>query len=247
MNRTRWRLVLSVSLIMLSVFLYLLYYFIYMDINNMLTWFLMSAAFLPINILIVTFIIEGIINERDKQFMLKKLNMVIGVFYSEVGTVLLRLLSAYNTDIKQFSRDLVFSGRWTKQEFYAAVDMVRNYSYKMDSRAGNLSELKVFLNGKKDFLLRLLENPNLLEHETFTELLWAVFHLSDELANRADLTGLHNADYNHITSDIKRAYTLLLTEWLAYMSHLKSDYPYLYSLAVRTNPFDPEASPEIKE
>lgn len=247
MNRTRWRLVLSVSLIMLSVFLYLLYYFIYMDINNMLTWFLMSAAFLPINILIVTFIIEGIINERDKQFMLKKLNMVIGVFYSEVGTVLLRLLSAYNTDIKQFSRDLVFSGRWTKQEFYAAVDMVRKYSYKMDSRAGNLSELKVFLNGKKDFLLRLLENPNLLEHETFTELLWAVFHLSDELANRADLTGLHNADYNHITSDIKRAYTLLLTEWLAYMSHLKSDYPYLYSLAVRTNPFDPEASPEIKE
>lgn len=161
--------------------------------------------------------------------------------------MLLRLLSAYNTDIKQFSRDLVFSGSWSKQEFCTAANMVRNYSYEMDSRAGNLSELKVFLNGKKDFLLRLLENPNLLEHETFTELLWAVFNLSDELANRAGLTGLHNADYNHITSDIKRAYTLLLTEWLAYMSHLKSDYPYLYSLAVRTNPFDPEASAEIKE
>lgn len=238
---------MSVSLLLLSVFLYLLYYFIYMDINNMLTWFLMSAAFLPINVLLVTLIIEGIINERDKQFMLKKLNMVIGVFYSEVGTVLLRLLSAYNTDLRQFTRELVISGRWTKKDFCAAVKMVSDYNFKMDSRAGNLSELKVFLSGKRDFLLRLLENPNLLEHETFTDLLWAVFHLNEELTNRADLAGLHNSDYNHISSDMKRAYTLLLTEWLAYMAHLKNDYPYLYSLAVRTNPFDPEASPEIKE
>lgn len=247
MSRSSWRLVLSVSLIMLSIFIYLLYYFIYTDINSMLTWFLMSAAFLPISILVVTFIVEGIINERDKLFMLKKLNMVIGVFYSEVGTALLRLLSAYNTDMRQFSRDLVFNSRWTNKEFCAAVDTVRNYSYKIDSKAGNLSELKVFLNGKRDFLLRLLENPNLLEHETFTDLLWSVFHLAEELASRSSLTGLHNADYNHITGDIKRAYTLLLTEWLTYMNHLKTDYPYLYSLAVRTNPFDPDASPEIKE
>jgi hypothetical protein len=29
------------------------------------------------------------------------------------------------------------------------------------------------------------------------------------------------------------------------MQHLKSDYPYLYSLAVRMNPMDPEARPEV--
>ena len=28
--------------------------------------------------------------------------------------------------------------------------------------------------------------------------------------------------------------------------HLKNDYPYLFSLAVRTNPFDPNASVEVK-
>lgn len=247
MNRARRNLILSVALILLSVFLYFLYYVIYTDVHNMLTWFLMSAAFLPINILIVTFIIEGIINERDKRVMLKKLNMVIGVFYSEAGTVLLRLLSAFNTDIRQFSNGFIFNSKWTKREFNAAVNIVKNYDYKIDSRVGNLTDLQVFLGGERDFLLRLLENPNLLEHETFSELLWAVFHLNDELANRTQLTRLHDADYNHISSDIKRAYVLLLTEWLTYMSHLKSDYPYLYSLAIRTNPFDPDASPEIKE
>jgi hypothetical protein len=31
------------------------------------------------------------------------------------------------------------------------------------------------------------------------------------------------------------------------MGHLKNKYPYLFSLAVRTNPFNPEASIEVKE
>jgi hypothetical protein len=219
----------------------------YKDINEMLTWFMMSAAFLPFNVLVVTFIIEGIISERDKRVMLKKLNMVIGVFYSEVGTILLRLLSSFNTDSRQFSQDLVFSSKWTPQEFNTAVKKVKSYECKIDSRAGNLDELRVFLSSKRDFLLRLLENPNLLEHETFTDLMWAVFHLNDELFHRTHLAGLHEADYHHLANDIKRAYSLLLTEWLTYMKHLKIDYPYIYSLAVRTNPFDPAASVEIIE
>jgi len=31
-------------------------------------------------------------------------------------------------------------------------------------------------------LLGLLGNPNLLEHDSFTDLLWAVFHLMEELS-----------------------------------------------------------------
>jgi len=31
------------------------------------------------------------------------------------------------------------------------------------------------------------------------------------------------------------------------MAHLKKDYPYLFHLAVRTNPFDPKATPEVRE
>ena len=37
----------------------------------------------------------------------------------------------------------------------------------------------------------------------------------------------------------------LIAEWLAYMRHLKKNYPYLFSLALRTNPFDPQASAVI--
>jgi hypothetical protein len=38
----------------------------------------------------------------------------------------------------------------------------------------------------------------------------------------------------------------LIMQWLDYMKHLKHDYPYLFSLAMRTNPFDANASIEVK-
>jgi len=39
---------------------------------------------------------------------------------------------------------------------------------------------------------------------------------------------------------------LLVHEWLDYMKYLKKNYPYLFSLAVRTNPFDRNASVVLK-
>jgi hypothetical protein len=96
-------------------------------------------------------------------------------------------------------------------------------------------------------LLRLLENPNLLEQEAFTEQLWAVFHLTDELYYRSELTSLPDSDYQHLAVDAQRAYRALTSEWLKYMAHLLKRYPYLFSLALRTNPFDPSASPIIAD
>jgi hypothetical protein len=45
--------------------------------------------------------------------------------------------------------------------------------------------------------------------------------------------------------DIKRAYGLLVDQWLVYMKHLKDNYPYLFSLAMRVNPFLQEPSPVV--
>jgi len=98
---------------------------------------------------------------------------------------------------------------------------------------------------KKETSCRIVPYPNLLEHETFTDLLWAVFHLAEELAYRKNVSLLPNSDYEHLIGDIKRVHVLLLSEWLDYMKHLREDYPYLFSLAVRTNPFNPDAKTEV--
>ncbi|MBE0634895.1 two pore domain potassium channel family protein, partial [Candidatus Bipolaricaulota bacterium] len=58
----------------------------------------------------------------------------------------------------------------------------------------DLQTTHVFLDDKRDFLLRLLENPNLLEHEAFTALLRAVLHVTEELWYRDDLSMLTAPD-----------------------------------------------------
>ncbi len=60
------------------------------------------------------------------------------------------------------------------------------------------------------------------------------------------LKSLSSKDSEHLTGDIIRAYNLLVYEWLDYMQYLKNNYPYLFSLAKRLNPFDEKATLDIK-
>lgn len=243
---TMHKILFGVSLILLSVFFYALHYVIFRDAYHIFLYLIGDIAFVFIEVLLVTLIIHQLLSEREKRSMLKKLNMVIGAFFSEVGTPLLKYFRGFDADSEEICKNLILRQDWSPQQFAKVQTILNNHSYRIDSRTGDLESLRVFIIAKRQFLLRLLENPNLLEHERFSELLWAVFHLSEELSHRVRVTGLPAADYEHLNGDIKRVYQLLVREWFFYMEHLKGAYPYLFSLAVRTNPFDPNASVELK-
>jgi hypothetical protein len=245
MKQVSWQILLGLSLIVLSAIFYLIHYAIFRDAHHILLYLIGDIAFVFIEVLLVTLIIHQLLGEREKRVMLKKLNMVIGAFFSEVGTGLLKIFSDFDSDTDKIRKVLVVTNDWSETEFSEGSKRIKNYNFKMDRQGVDLEKLKSFLIGKRNFLLGLLENPNLLEHESFTDLLWAVFHLTEELENRVDVKRLPDNDFAHLSSDIKRAYILLVVQWLSYMKHLKNDYPYLFSLAIRTNPFDPKASPIV--
>ena len=48
---------------------------------------------------------------------------------------------------------------------------------------------------------------------------------------------LTQQDIEHLTNDIKRAYNIIINEWIEYLIYLKNNYPYLYVSAVTINPF----------
>jgi hypothetical protein len=206
-----------------------------------------DIAFVPIEVLMVTLIIHRLLSEREKRAMIKKLNMVIGAFFSEVGLKLIPSFAKFDHNSDEIKKDFSRMETWNDADFKLAEDRINNYRFQIDSKLGDLKKLRDFLSDRRNFLLRLLENPNLLEHETFTELLWAVFHLTEELEYRKDLDKLPKSDLEHIAGDIKRVYALILNRWIDYIMHLRGYYPYLYSLAVRTNPLDEEASPIVAD
>jgi len=237
--------ILVLLMLLASAMLYGLDYFFFGQAREIGFGLLGNLAFLPIYVMFVTLMIERVLRERDKEALRQKMNMVIGVFFSEVGTALLRDGFAFLEEKEQLAARVRISSAWTEKDFRELALFLDKCPLQVNSSLCDLAELKEFLVERRSFLLGLLENPNLLEHDGFTDLLWAVFHLLEELEARRTLTGLPQADMDHLSGDIRRAYKHLLAQWVGYLKHLKDDYPYLFSLAVRSNPLNPEARVEI--
>lgn len=204
-----------------------------------------NLAFLPVYVLFVTLMIEQILKRRERESLRQKLNMVVGVFFSEVGVPLLKCCREFVRESPELTGMLKVSPQWQAADYQRCLAYLEQHEIHVDSRNGDLAALREFVVNRRTFMLGLLENQNLLEHDKFTDLLWAVFHLLEELEARHSLDVLPPNDLDHISIDIKRAYSNLLRVWVVYMQHLQRDYPYLFSLAVRMNPMIPDAHAEF--
>lgn len=246
MRNVKWQLKWAIILILLSALVYIFHYFIFRDVHHIFLYLIGDIAFVFIEVLMVTLVIHELLTMRDKKAMVEKMNMVVGTFFIEMGRTLLDRLNDFDKNFDEVKDNFIDIATWSKKDFPEKLEMAKSIPYEIDICKGDLEKLKAFLLEKREFMLRLLENPNLLEHDSFTELLWAVTHLAEELSLRKDLKKCSDTDLNHLQGDMKRAYVILIYEWIEYMGHLKNKYPYLFSLAVRMNPFDPEASIEVK-
>jgi hypothetical protein len=246
MKRINWQLLLVFFLLALSASLYLLQIELFHKLEDTGFYFFQDLAFVPIQVLLVTLIINRLLVVREKKATLKKLNMIVGVFFSEIGTRLMTCFYRLEPRAREIEQALWVREDWSRQQLIKAGKLFKKYKYQVVIQPELLEEMRDFLISKREMMLRLLENPNLLEHDTFTDLMLAVFHLHDELASRDQVTDLPEKDQAHLAGDIKRAMQWVVSEWLFYLRHLQEHYPYLYSLEVRKNPFDPEASILVK-
>jgi len=246
MRLSRWGFVLALTLALVSAAFYLVQIQVFHKPQDTFFYMLQDLAFVPIQVLLVTLILNDLMVRREKKALLNKMNMVIGAFFSEMGNELITRLAQYDPGFTELAPLARPGAGWKAEDFALARRRLSETEHQIDSRRADLEALKDFLSEKRGLVLGLLENQNLLEHATFTDLLWAVTHLTEELQFRDELKDLPPADFQHLSGDIKRVYGLLLGEWLGYAGHLKESYPYMYSLVVRHNPFDPEAKINIE-
>lgn len=210
---------------------------VFHDVRETGFLFFQDLMFLPLQILLVTFILDKILQSREKRERLEQINIIISAFFSETGIDTIKLLNPFISQLPEIRTLLNMNPDWDDKEFDRTAKRMKNYPLSTLNASTALELLKSGLPPKKAYLLQMFSNPNLLEHNTFTDMLWALYHLIDELENRDDPNQLPETDVVHLSGDIVRAYSLLVYEWVYYMKHLKKRYPYLWSLAVRKNPF----------
>jgi branched-subunit amino acid transport protein len=235
----------ALVLVALSGLLYLVHGLVFRDPRHLADWLLNSLAFLPLQVLFVTFVVDRLLADRERRARRYHMNMVIGTFFSSAGNDLLRRLRGFMPCDEEICSRLAAGLKWSDEDFRRAGTYAAEVKLPIAVSAAGLTDLRDVLAGQRDFLLRLLENPTLLEHEAFTDLLWAVCHVAEELAARERLDDLPASDLEHLTGDVARAYSALVKQWLQYLLHLRANYPYLFSFAVRTNPLIPDARPEV--
>jgi len=242
MKKHVWYAWVAAALLALSALMFLVDYEMFGNAHQMYVALVADLAFLPLSVLFVTLAVDRLLIARDKRASIEKMNMVIGAFFSEVGTELIRRLTLVDAGSEEKRDVLRVTGKVTDKDFKRMTTELSGLSFEVEPDMGALEGMRLLLVSKRDFMVRLLENPLLLDHAAFTDLLWAVFHLTEELESRPGFDALPATDLAHLAGDSARAYGHLVGQWLAYMQHLQRQYPFLFSLALRLNPFDPEAS-----
>ena len=233
----RQELTFILLLVLISAVLYIVHFLIFRNAEHIGLFALGDLAFVPKEVIFVSLIFHRALASNERRKKLSKLYMVIELFFSEVGAELLRLFSANDTRLSEIQQDLNITDDWKDKDFKRLMRIKECYQPDIVFECGNMQRILTLLTENRGNMVRMLENPALLEHETFTELLMAVFHLCEELSLRDDLTCLPDEDMAHIAKDAKRAYILLGIEWVDYIAHMHNHYPYLFSLAIRMNPF----------
>ena len=100
--------------------------FIFKDPHHIFIYTLEDIAFIPIEVLFVTIIIHRLLEDRDKRSKLKKINMVIGAFYSEIDNRLIKDITSLDKPADEIRKTLLLDNSWTDSEFSYSEVVVKS-------------------------------------------------------------------------------------------------------------------------
>ena len=250
-KRLSWKVKFSIVMVLLIIIIYGSNYLVLGDGEHIISYVWTHLGFIPVDILLVAFLLDEIIEKKEKEAMLEKLDMLMSTFFSEVGNDLISQLSAANK-YKTSTENLKSIKNWNEEDFDNKLAELKDASLDFqadisaEEREEFLENLRTLLASKREFIINLINNPNLLEKEEFTELTNAILHLDEELEHRKDLALVTDTDFGHLNGDMKRVYDKLVYEWVNYLKYLYKNYPYMIALVIRTNPFDADAYVYVK-
>ena len=237
LKKYKLEIIVGLLLLVFSISMYALHYYFYRSMAFISGDLLLQLGYLPIYILITSVIIDRTINRRSKLETLRRLNTIVGIFFSEIGMDLIRIIIKFDRNFHLIQSEFISDEEWNEDKSKRVKSMLCKYNCNIDSKSGDIDNLEKFLLSHKASLVNLMGNPNLMEHEEFTEMLISIFHLTEEILIRKSQGTLSDADYEHLSLDIKRSYYLLVYQWIRYIEHLKKHYPFLYGFIIKVNPF----------
>ena len=237
-KRIKDNIIIGGGLLLLSLILHYIHVLIFKDIHHTMIFLVADIAFIPMEVFFTSMILERMLERREKEHGKEKLNMLVGVFYAEIGTQLLGYFVEQDDRVSICKKLRIKDPSiWDEDYFKRLQQLNSTYHYEVSLEKVDLIQLKELLHDGKNLLITLMTTESLHDHETFTEMLMLIMHLKEELDLR-DISSLNESERHHLEQDMTALYRYLTYEWCYYLNYLSKHYPGLFNTAIMLSPFN---------
>ncbi|SHF12957.1 hypothetical protein SAMN05443638_1371, partial [Clostridium fallax] len=144
-KRNKDIIIIGIILVGLSIFLHYLHFLIFKDLHHTLIFLFADIAFIPMEVFFTSVVIEKFLERREKSHMIEKINMLIGVFYSELGIKILQLIIHGDNKVQALRKNAILDKNYNENDFKTLEEKFKSYNYELDVHKIDLSSLKNIL------------------------------------------------------------------------------------------------------
>ncbi|MEA5040443.1 MAG: hypothetical protein VB086_11480 [Clostridiaceae bacterium] len=228
---------LILLMIALSAAIYTLHYIIFRDFHHIAIFFFHELAFLPLEVVLVTLVFEKLLERSRADENRGKISMIESVFFSESGCDLLLYLRSCDPDSDLLKEHLALDSSWKQKDFLNVRTFLKNYPFHVDPNRLDFYGIHYHLSTRHSYFLKVIENPALMEHEDFTDLILRIYLLWEELDGHDDLYSLPEDVRVRLCALVDEVYVLLTNEWLDNARNIQLHQPIRLNKIIQTNPF----------
>lgn len=216
------------GLTILSIVIYGVQIVVFKDPRTTFFYILQDLAFMPLSIAMATFLVGGLLEERDRRERRSKIRILSSAFFMNFGVRLMRRLLTAADPCPELDRMLATNADAAIPE-QEQIRKIRGFRIEIradrDDFQETWEEVRRLVDAHRTDVMVMTSNPILLEHEEFTDLLMGVLHLVDEFRLRGDYETASQADRNHLAEDFTRVLRLLLENWIDNDRFIQKEYP----------------------
>ncbi|MEA5084958.1 MAG: hypothetical protein VB018_12555 [Lachnospiraceae bacterium] len=139
-NQHKENVIMIIFLTALSAITYYVQYLLFHQTENTVFYLLQDLAFVPIQVGMVTLIINRFLNEMDNRKKIKKINVIISTFFIEIGVPIISTISKFNGN-----NDILFEKisikEMSSKEYNKLIKEVKEFKFDIYAEPSKLDEL----------------------------------------------------------------------------------------------------------
>jgi sensor histidine kinase YesM len=155
MSKTRWYLILGISLVIASSTVYLMEILIFHNVHDTFFYLFQDLAFVPVQVLLVMLILDKLLQKKEKESLMNKMNMMIGVFFNEVGTDLISFFIETEKNITSLRKEIIIDSAWNTKTFESGKKFFKSYNSDLEINQDLLMRMKEYLLKHRDCMINL--------------------------------------------------------------------------------------------